>query len=55
METKKVLKLLRKYEECPKCGSTYIGNGQGTLIIETDYFIRGCKCGFEIKINAEEA
>ena len=40
----------RVFEVCPDCGNQYVGNGQGTLIIDTDLFVRSCKCGFEAKL-----
>lgn len=49
MEIEKVTKLLNQYKECPDCGNKYVGNGQGTLIVDDDTFYRSCKCGFQVK------
>lgn len=40
-----------KYNDCPKCGSSKIGCGEGKLIIEDDTFYRDCKCGWSIKVD----
>lgn len=47
--------LMMKYNSCPKCGNEYIGDEEGTLLVEDDTFARSCKCGFEITITSEEA
>lgn len=51
MNVLKVMPLLKKYEKCPICGSSTIGNGQGGIIIENNNYTRTCKCGFFIKVN----
>ena len=45
--------LMRKYAECPKCGCETIGNGTGTLEVDTEagYFKRSCQCGWYIEIK----
>lgn len=43
--------LMKKYGDCPECGNIYVGNGQGTLIIEDDVFTRSCKCGWEVTVD----
>lgn len=32
--------------DCPKCRSQYIGNGQGSLEVDNNIIKRTCKCGF---------
>lgn len=51
MNAWKSVQLMRKYNNCPKCGSENVGNGEGKLIIEDDTLYRSCKCGWEIKVN----
>jgi hypothetical protein len=51
MGTLRALELLKKYADCPDCGSDKVGNGAGTLEIEDNTFTRTCKCGFEITIK----
>ena len=48
-------KLTEEYAVCPKCGSDKIGNGAGTLTIDEDIFTRSCRCGWEVKVDVEEA
>lgn len=45
------MRLARQYAECPKCGNTYVGNGQGEVIITDSEFYRSCKCGWEITVG----
>lgn len=47
-------KLLHKFESCPQCGNNKVGNGQGTLEITEEHFIRTCKCGFKVTIDKRE-
>lgn len=54
MNMKRVLELLEKYETCPECGNTKIGNGEGALVIDINTFKKTCKCGFEVFIEDEE-
>ncbi|OIJ17079.1 hypothetical protein BKP37_00630 [Anaerobacillus alkalilacustris] len=42
------LELMKKYTNCPDCGSSAVGNGEGTLIIEDNVFERSCKCGWKV-------
>lgn len=51
MNARKVLEIMPKYNNCPLCGNDKIGNGQGKLIVEDDFLIRECKCGFKIKLD----
>lgn len=51
MDMEKALRFMDKYEICPECGSDKVGNGQGKLIIDEDYFHRECKCGWRITLN----
>ncbi|GGB63664.1 hypothetical protein GCM10011409_45900 [Lentibacillus populi] len=53
MNALKAAVLLTKYAECPKCGNSKVGNGEGTCEVEEGYFYRTCKCGYEVKINEE--
>lgn len=46
--------LMQAYEECPKCKNHYIGNGQGTLMVDAWDFKRTCKCGFEVNVKIQE-
>lgn len=47
----KAIRLARKHAECPKCGNTFIGSGEGEVIITDNEFYRSCKCGWEITIK----
>lgn len=49
MDFRKALELLQKYNECPKCGNDEIGNGEGTLEVDEDKFVRTCKCGWKVE------
>ncbi len=40
MNAFRLLEIMPKYEKCPNCGSTTIGNGQGGIIVEDDTFTR---------------
>lgn len=51
MNAYKLLAIMPKYEKCPNCGSTTIGNGQGGVIVEDETFTRTCKCGFKITVD----
>lgn len=54
MNFDKVLKLMRKYNNCPKCGHDKIGNGEGKILIEDEIFIRECKCGFKVIVDEND-
>jgi iron(III) transport system ATP-binding protein len=45
------LKLMEKYAECPDCGNSNIGNGEGTLQITDDSFTRTCKCDYKVVVT----
>lgn len=51
MNSLEFVELVRKYSKCQNCGSEHIGNGEGTLVVTDDTFIRTCKCGWKIKIK----
>lgn len=51
MNAYKLLEIMPKYEKCPMCGSTSIGNGAGGIIVEDETFTRTCKCGFKITVD----
>lgn len=50
----KCIELNEKYIECPECGNTYIGNGEGGLVIDDFTFDRWCKCGWKVHIDVRE-
>lgn len=54
MNMRKSLKLMDKYAKCPECGNDKVGDGQGGIIVEDDYFRRFCNCGFDITIDEDE-
>jgi hypothetical protein len=53
MNAWKSIELMRKYAKCEKCGSEKVGNGEGTLEITDDTFVRTCKCGWKVEIKEE--
>lgn len=57
MKLSKALELMKKHVKCPECGNSMLGENQGSLVIEDDFFKRTCKCGFEVveKVEDEEA
>lgn len=46
-------RIMPKYVSCPICGNDRIGNENGKLIIEEEYFYRECSCGWNITIDKE--
>lgn len=54
MEITKLMPIMKKYEKCPNCGSTTVGNGKGGIIIEDDTYTRTCKCGFKITVDEND-
>ena len=46
-------KLIEMFETCPKCGAQTIGNGTGTLDVDTaaGYFKRTCACGWGVEVQ----
>jgi ribosomal protein L24E len=53
MNLMKSLQLMQQYSNCQKCGNGNVGNGEGKLIVENDYFFRSCKCGWKIKTDQD--
>lgn len=53
MNAVKLLEIMGKYINCPVCGNDKVGNGQGYVISQDKTFTRGCKCGWEIKVNED--
>ena len=51
MDSNKAIDLINKYAVCPKCQNSLVGDGEGTLEIDKNTFIRSCKCGFIVKIK----
>lgn len=47
----KLLYIMKTYEQCPNCGSSTIGNGQGGIFVESNTYTRTCKCGFNITVD----
>jgi DNA-directed RNA polymerase subunit RPC12/RpoP len=47
----RAFELCEKYARCHECGSDLLGNGEGTLKITDDTFIRTCKCGWKVEIK----
>lgn len=45
--------LIKKYAYCQECGNGKVGNGEGSLEITEDMFIRTCKCGWSIEIKSK--
>lgn len=54
MEIDKAIKLMNKYGKCIACDNKMLGEGQGKLIVEDDFFIRDCKCGYQIKVDEND-
>ncbi len=46
--------ILKDYGICPDCDNDKVGNGEGKLIVEDDYFERSCRCGFGVVLMPEE-
>ena len=44
---------VKQFGECPKCGNVFVGNGQGTIDIDTEkgYFKRTCSCGWSVVVE----
>lgn len=51
MNALKVALLVTKYAECPECGNSKVGNGQGTCEVEHGIFKRTCKCGWKVEVK----
>lgn len=50
----KCIELTEKYGNCPACGNTFIGNGEGGIVIEEYTFDRWCKCGWKVHVDLRE-
>ncbi|MDU5080255.1 DUF3797 domain-containing protein [uncultured Tissierella sp.] len=46
MYVSKLIPIMKKYEKCPQCGSTTVGNGEGGITVDDTTYKRTCKCGF---------
>lgn len=53
MNAFKSFKLMDKYAKCASCGSEYIGNGDGTLVVDVT-LKRTCKCGWSIEVDEND-
>jgi transcription elongation factor Elf1 len=51
MNAVSAVNLMRKYNNCPKCGSDKVGHSEGTLEITDEVFRRTCKCGWGIEVK----
>lgn len=53
MNIRESSELMKKYNVCPECGNDRIDGepSQGSLIIEDEVFIRGCKCGWSVTVD----
>ena len=51
------IELMKKYAKCPTCGCKTVGNGTGTIEVDTSvgYFKRTCRCGWYVEIKEAEA
>lgn len=54
MKVTKAVEFMKKYTNCPECGNHFIGNGQGTCVVDDDSFTRTCKCGWSIVVKDGE-
>lgn len=47
--------LMEKYAKCPKCGCEVVGNGKGTVDVDTEngFFKRTCSCGWSVTISED--
>jgi hypothetical protein len=53
----KAVEYMNKYGICKNCGNGRLGNGEGTMEIDTVKgfdFIRTCKCGWRVEIKSSE-
>lgn len=53
MNIRESSELMKKYNNCPECGSDNIGGepSQGALIIQDEVFTRSCKCGWSVTVD----
>jgi len=54
MDIRNYLKLSKKYNNCPDCGSDLLGEGLGKLELKNDIFTRSCECGFHIEVDVNK-
>ena len=58
MTVKEVCGLIDKYDKCPNCGCETIGNGTGTIEVDTlgkeGYFKRTCPCGWSVIVKEND-
>lgn len=54
MNFNSILKVLLDFSTCDICGSNKIGNGEGTITFEEDYFERTCICGWTVTVFQDE-
>lgn len=47
------VELMKKYAACRNCGCETIGNGKGTMEVDSEkgYFKRTCRCGWQIEVR----
>lgn len=45
------LKVSPHINDCPNCGNQFVGNGQGTLVVDDNIVKRTCKCGFDFEYD----
>jgi predicted RNA-binding Zn-ribbon protein involved in translation (DUF1610 family) len=48
MNALKAVQLMVKYTDCPECGNSNVGDGEGKVVADEDTFYRSCRCGWEI-------
>ena len=53
MKAIKSFQLMEKYAKCFDCGNCYIGNGEGTLVVDGT-LKRTCKCGWSIEVDEND-
>lgn len=49
MRSSIVIELMKKYAECPVCGSNRIG--KGALVVKHKTFHRKCSCGWTVEVK----
>lgn len=55
-KTSKIVRLIKKYNKCPQCGSTVDGDNKGTVLVcaEKEFYRRTCACGFRVAVGNEK-
>jgi hypothetical protein len=48
------IQLMQKYAACPVCENSLLGEGNGTLAVDNNRFVRSCRCGWRIELGAQE-